>query len=63
MESKPTCELVGQDGNAFFIIGRVGKTLKRAGLAEKAEEFYARVKTCADYDALLRLAMEYVEVE
>jgi len=60
---KPICELSNTDANVFSIIGRVGKTLKRAGLTERAEEFYAKTKTCADYDAVIQLAMEYVEVE
>ena len=60
---KPTVQLTGEDGNVFFIIGRVGKALKRAGQSDKAEEFYKRVKETKSYDEALQLCMEYVEVE
>ena len=60
---KPTCKLLGEDGNVFNIIGRVSATLKRAGLKEKAEEFTSKAFNSESYDAVLRLAMEYTEVE
>lgn len=59
---KPECELIGQDGNVFFIIGRVVKTLRRAGLNEQADEFNAKYPDCQSYDEVLRLAMDYVEI-
>lgn len=62
MEKKPDCELSGVDGNVFMIIARVMKTLKRAGMAAKAEEFCAKAKACSSYDAVLQLCMDYVEV-
>lgn len=61
--NKPTCELIGQDGNVFAIIGAVSKTLKRAGLKEQASEFTKRAFSSSSYDEVLRLVMEYVEVE
>ena len=36
---KPECRLTGTDGNVFGIIGKISKTLKRAGQPEKAKEF------------------------
>ena len=39
MNEKPTVKLVGEDGNAFMIMGRVSKALKRAGQEDKAKEF------------------------
>ena len=59
---KPTCELVGTDGNAFAVIGNVSRALKRAGLQDQASEFYARAMKMPSYDALLQLVFEYVEV-
>jgi hypothetical protein len=59
---KPDCELTECDGNVFMIIGRVSKTLKRAGMAAMAEEFCAKAKTCKSYDNVLRLCFDYVEV-
>lgn len=55
-------QLVGEDGNAFAIIGRVSRALKRAGHREAATEWCAAAMACGSYDALLRLAMETVDV-
>ena len=55
-------KLVGEDGNAFAIIGRVKKALQRAGHAELAEE-YQKDATSGDYDHLLQVTMEYVECD
>jgi hypothetical protein len=54
-------KLVGEDGNAFAILGAVSRALKRAGHADAAEEFYAEA-TSGDYDHLLATATRYVEV-
>ena len=55
--------LVGEDGNAFAILGRVDKALRRAG-ADKAErrEFYDEA-TQGDYDHLLSTVMRWVLVD
>jgi len=55
-------ELLGENGNAFFIIGKVAKALKRGGHADLVDEF-KKEATSGDYDHLLQTAMEYVEVE
>jgi len=51
---------VGEDGNAFAILGRVSKALKRGGYPEMVEPFMKEAMS-GDYDHLLRTAMEYVE--
>jgi len=60
---KPTCKLIGEDGNVFNIIGRVSQALKRAGMKDKAEEFQKKAFASGSYDEVLRLCMDYVEVE
>ena len=55
-------QLVGENGNAFAIIGAVTKALKRGGRRDLVEAFQAEAMS-GDYDNLLRTAMEYVEVE
>lgn len=62
-DTKPVCKLIGEDGNAFAIIGRVSKTLKRAGLYDRAAEFIKRAFAADSYDEVLRLCMDYVEVK
>lgn len=60
---KPVCQLSGQDGNVFNIIGIVSKELKRAGQADKAKEFTERAFKSGSYDEVLALCFDYVEVE
>lgn len=55
-------DLVGEDGNAFAIIGRVTKAMKRAGHTEAAAEF-SKEAMSGDYNHLLRTVMAYVTVD
>ncbi len=56
-------KLVGEDGNAFAIIGRVSRALESAGLRAEAAEFQQKAFACGSYDELLQLVMATVEVE
>ena len=60
---RPNCQLVGQNGNVFNIIGLVSKALKKAGQTEKAKEFMAKAFKAGSYEEVLQLAEEYVEIE
>ncbi len=60
---KPSCKIIGEDGNVFSIIGKVTLALRDAGLGEKGKEFSGRAFLSSSYDEVLRLAMKYVEVE
>ena len=60
---KPACKLVGTDGNVFAIIGRVRQALDGAGQRERASEFLRKAYASQAYDEVLRLAMEYVDVQ
>lgn len=55
-------ELVGTDGNAFAIIGKVVREMKRAGVASPIIEIYRDEAMASDYDHLLRVTMHYVDV-
>jgi hypothetical protein len=55
-------QLTGEDGNAFFIIGRVSRELKRAGHSDGAAEYRDAAMSCGSYDELLALTMETVDV-
>lgn len=54
-------KLTGRDGNAFFILGTVKKALRSAGFNDLAEQ-YSKEATSGDYNNLLRVTMEYVDV-
>lgn len=63
MREKPKMELVGHDGNIFFILGRASTLLWKAGMEEQADEMERRVRSCGDYYEALNIISEYVETE
>lgn len=63
MPKKPTVELIGGDGNAFSILGKVIRALKKAGYDQSAIDDYRKEATSGDYDHLLETTMAWVEIE
>ncbi len=61
-KQKPTVKLVGEDGNAFAILGRVKRALVKAGMQEEAKAFMEEA-TAGDYNHLLATVQKYVDVE
>lgn len=57
-----TVTLVGDDGNAFAILGKVSKALRNAGATREEVDTYVDEATAGDYDNLLRTTMRWVEV-
>ena len=57
-----TVNLVGEDGNGFAVLGVVRRALQRAGYHDLAGQ-YIEDATKGDYDNLLRVTMDYVNVE
>jgi len=55
-------QLVGNDGNAFAIMGAVQKALKKAGASELEVKEYLDESMSGDYDNLLRVATNWVNV-
>jgi hypothetical protein len=60
---KPIVQLVGTDGNAFSILGRVQKALRKAGADEEYVQKYQDEATSGNYDHLLVVTLGYVQVE
>jgi len=58
-----TVRLVDEDGNAFAIIGRVSKALRRGGVSESIIEAFRNEATAGDYDHLLQVVTEWVNVK
>ena len=56
-------KLVGEDGNAFAIMGRVLKAMRRGGVSKEVMDQYKKEATSGDYDHLLCVTMEYVDEE
>ena len=56
-------KLVGEDGNAFAIIGRIRQALRRAKVSHEEIEEFTQEATNGDYDHVLQTAMKWVDVE
>jgi hypothetical protein len=61
--TKPKFKLIGRDGNAFAIMGRVKQVLRHAGTDKEYIDRYLSEATSGDYNHLLAVSMEYVNVE
>lgn len=55
-------QLSGEDGNAFFIIGRVTRAMRKGGAPEKDCKAFAKEAMSGNYDNVLRAAMKWVNV-
>jgi hypothetical protein len=55
-------KLVGEDGNAFAIMGRVAGALKKAGVPKEEVAEYMKDSMSGDYNHLLQTAMKWVAV-
>jgi hypothetical protein len=55
-------QLSGNDGNAFSIMASVKNALRKAGASKEEIDQYISDSMAGDYDNLLRVAMEWVEV-
>jgi len=56
-------KLIGENGNAFNIIGKVRKEMKRNGVPNNEIDLFINEAMSGDYDNLLRTCMKYVNVE
>lgn len=55
-------QLSGEDGNVFFILGRMQSALRKGNVpAEEIKAFMTKAMS-GDYDNALRTCMEWVEV-
>lgn len=61
-DETPTVKLAGEDGNAFAIMDKVTKALRKAGADKEYIDEYLNKSMSGDYDHLLGVAMEYVDV-
>lgn len=53
-------QLSGEDGNAFFIIGRVRKALRNEGVPNDKIDAFCNEAMSGDYDNVLRTVMRWV---
>lgn len=62
---KPSCPLVGQNGNIFHLMGIAARVLRQNGMAAEAKEMQTRIMggACHSYEEALGIISEYVETE
>ena len=60
---KPDCQLIGQDGNVFNLMGIAARTLRQNDMATEAQEMLDRIKSQAgNYYEALGIIGEYVNI-
>lgn len=52
--------LVGEDGNAYAILGRVDRALRVAGVSKDERAVFMDEAMAGDYDNLLRVVLSWV---
>lgn len=55
-------QLIGMDGNAFSILGRVLDAMKKAGLSQADIDAFVKEATSNNYDNLLMTVAKWVNV-
>jgi len=55
-------ELIGQDGNAYAIMGTIQTALRKANVSKEEIDEYLKESMSGDYNHLLRTAMAWVSV-
>lgn len=58
---KAHLQLVGEDGNAFVILGRAGKALRQGGATEAEIAEFRKEAMSGNYDHVLQTVMSWME--
>lgn len=61
--ARPKVKLIGEDGNAFFMIGRCRRAAKKAGWTEEQLDRVTKEMIAGNYDHLLATVQKYFDVE
>lgn len=56
-------KLTDDDGNAFYILGKVMKALRSAGVEKQEVDLFYQQATSGDYDNLLQTVMKWVNID
>jgi hypothetical protein len=63
IQTKPALKLVGEDGNAFSILGRAIRAAKKAGWTPAQIKEYQDKATAGDYNHLLATTMDFFDCD
>lgn len=55
-------ELVGQDGNAFFILGKCLQAMRCAGLSQQERDAFKAEAIDGNYDHLLQTCIKWFDI-
>ena len=61
-QEKPDCELIGQNGNIYNLMGIAYRTLRENSMEEQAKKMFERVTSCNNYYKALAIIGEYVNI-
>jgi hypothetical protein len=56
-------QLIGTDGNAYALLGKVNRALRQAGIADEERQAFLQEATAGDYNNLLAVIMTWVIVD
>ncbi|MBC8485723.1 MAG: hypothetical protein H8D45_06750 [Bacteroidetes bacterium] len=59
---KPELKLVGEDGNAFNILGKARRVAKKANWSKDKIDKMTKEAISGDYDNVLQVMIKYFEV-
>jgi len=62
-DERPKLRLVGEDGNAFAILGRAHRAARRSGMPEEQWKAIMAEATAGDYDHLLQTMLKYFDCD
>jgi len=60
---RPVVRLVGEDGNAFMVLGLVFRALREAGWSKEERDAFRAEATSGVYNHLLGVVMKHLDVE
>ena len=61
-DERPRLELVGQNGNAFNVLGLAKRAAKKAEWSEEKLDAFMKEAMSGNYDHLLQTCMEHFDV-
>jgi hypothetical protein len=62
-ETRPSLKMVGEDGNAFAILGRAHRAARKAGMPEEQWKAIQAEATAGDYDHLLQTMLKHFDYD
>jgi hypothetical protein len=62
-ETRPSLKMVGEDGNAFAILGRAHRAARKAGMPEEQWKAIQAEATAGDYDHLLQTMLKHFDCD